>query len=148
MLALPALEPRVERLRMPLPVLRERLVQRVVERLVLVLSQLVQDEPARQDRLGRLLGQLDRHLVEAAHLAVAARLEEATRGGIGLGRRGDDLLRSLRARKRLAALEYLRPEAAALGGDEAADCAAPPCTPKVALAAIRPSSSQTQASLP
>src|SRR5206468_3999836 len=53
-LAPAALEPLVERVRMPLPVLRERLVQRVVERLVLVLVQLVQDEPFREGGCRRL----------------------------------------------------------------------------------------------
>ena len=101
--------------------LREGLVQRVVERVVLVVVQLVHDEPGGKDGRRRLLGQLDRHLVEAPHLAIAVGLEERTCRGIGLRRAGQNLLHALRARERLAALDDLRPEAAALVGNDAAD---------------------------
>src|SRR5262249_12070912 len=115
----PALEPFVERVRMPLPVLRERLVQRAVEGLVLVVAQLVDDELTRERGPRRLLGQLDRHFVEASHLAVAARLEELARSGVGLRRAREDPLRALRAGERLAALEDLCPKPASLVGDDA-----------------------------
>src|SRR5262245_32538368 len=119
-LALATLEPFLERIRVPLPVLGERLVQRVVKGLVLVVTQFVHHEPGGKRRLRRLLGQLDRHLVEAPYLVVAVRLEESTGGGVGLGSAHHDLLHSLCSRELLTALEDLRSQAAPLGGNDAA----------------------------
>ncbi len=132
----------LERLRMPLPVLGERLVQRLVERLVLAVAQLVHDEPGREHRLRRRLGQLDRHLVEPAHLAIAARLEERAGSGIGLGRGEQGSSSSLPTREHLAAIDDLRPEAAPLAATKPRKSAASPCTPYVAVATIRPFSSR------
>src|SRR5436305_15282539 len=92
-----------------LPVILERLVERVEERTLLAVAQRLKLEPFGQRRRRRRLPELDRHLVEAPHLPIAAREVELSRCAVA-ERDLVEVPQTALLRPRLRAVDELRAE--------------------------------------